>query len=120
MTSRAFCAGIVMVGVLNAMNVSVIFAEGDPKKPSEKTQKEGLGLKVDDLPKPRAEVLVRVSRQHRHNPGFVTVIAEVRFVEKRAQFGEDGNDPRGLAVPLCFGTGYCESFGIPVYVGPLQ
>ena len=38
MISKAFCAGIVMVGVLNGMDVSVIFAEGDPKSPR-KTRK---------------------------------------------------------------------------------
>mgnify|MGYP007073293239 FL=1 len=62
MTSKAFRAVIVMGGVLNAMNVSVIFAEEDPQKPSENTQKEGLGLKVDDLPKPVPDIMKSIQR----------------------------------------------------------
>lgn len=62
MTPKAFFAGIVMIGMLNVSGVSVILAEGDEKKPSEKTQQEGMGLRVDDLPKPIPDIMNSIQR----------------------------------------------------------
>lgn len=62
MVPKAFFAGLVMIGVLNGISVSEALAEGDEKKPSEKTQKEGLGLRVDDLPKPIPDIMNSIQR----------------------------------------------------------
>lgn len=62
MILKTFFAGVMMIGVLNVMGVSVVFAEENEKKPSEKTQQEGMGLRVDDLPKPIPDIMNSIQR----------------------------------------------------------